>query len=68
MQWRKVLVGCGAGREARIAVRPAGSDTRAVRGEWEVEKQARGFETEDVERRMEQQGCADGANFYRAFL
>lgn len=58
-------MGCGVGREARIALRTGGSDTRAVRGEWEMEKQALGFE---MERRMEQQGYPDGANFYRAFL
>lgn len=66
--WREVEVGCGVGREARIALRPGGSDTRAVRGEWEMGKQAPGSEMGGVERRMEQQGCTDGANFYRAFL
>lgn len=61
-------MGCDVGREAGIALRPGGSDTRAVRGEGEMEKQALAFEMGDVERRMEQQGCPDGANFHRAFL
>lgn len=53
------------GKEARIALRAGGSDTRAGRGEWEMGKQAPGFE---MARRMEQQGYPDGTNFDRAFL
>lgn len=62
MWWRKVVVAWGLGKEERAAQQQGGSDTRAVLHEWEMEKRAQCCGG------MEQWGCPDGANFYRAFL
>lgn len=68
-RWRKVLVGWGVGREWELLSSAVGlspglswisATGRNGQNALKREVSAGGW--------MEQQGCPDGANFYRAFL